>query len=56
MNPWLSVRVTIALFLTIFGIGLIFAPSPDGRLFAGAFLATIGLTFLLWVGLVLRAK
>jgi len=56
MEPSLSVRLTIALFLVIFGIGLIFAPSPDGRLMVGAFLAALGLTFLFWVVLVLREK
>lgn len=56
MNAWLSVRTTIALFLVIFGIGLIFTPSPDGRLMVGAFLAAIGLTFLFWVGLALRER
>jgi len=56
MTTWLSVRITIAVFFVIFGIGLIFAPSPDGRLMVGAFRAALGLTFLWWVALLLRER
>jgi hypothetical protein len=56
MSLWLTVRAFIAIFLTAFGIGLIFVPTEDMRVFAGAVLVALGLTFLLRLGLALRQR
>ena len=42
MNSWLLLRTFIAVFLTAFGLGLIFVRSGDERLMIGAFLFVIG--------------
>jgi hypothetical protein len=46
MNNMFAVRTFLALFVSIFGLGLIFAHENDGRIMLGAFIAAIGLTFL----------
>jgi hypothetical protein len=56
MNLWLTVRTCIALFLAVFGIGLIFAAAPTERLLIGSLIAAIGLSFLLRMALVLRGR
>jgi hypothetical protein len=56
MNLWLTVRTCIALFLTVFGIGFIFVATPTERLLIGSLITAIGLTFLLRMALVLRAR
>jgi hypothetical protein len=56
MNPWLTTRMFIAVFLALFGIGLMFVRSEDGRVLGGAGIAAIGLTFLLRVALELRRR
>lgn len=56
MEPWLSVRLTIALFFVMFGIGLMFSSIPVLQVMAGSFLAALGLTFLFWVFLVIRER
>jgi hypothetical protein len=47
MNGWLQVRGFLALFVLIFGFGLMFGRSDDMRLLLGALFAAIGLAFLL---------
>jgi hypothetical protein len=54
MNIWLTVRTCIAVFLVLFGIGLMFVRSEDERLMLGALFAAIGLTFIFRMALVLR--
>ncbi len=44
MSAWLTVRTFAALFLVILGIGMMF--TADVRIFVGAVLAALGLTFL----------
>ena len=56
MNNWITVRTAAALFLVLFGIGLAFARSADGRIFIGSALAAVGLTFLLRLTLALRGN
>ena len=47
MNLWLTLSTFIAVFLTLFGIGLIFVRSEDERMMIGSAIAAIGITFLL---------
>lgn len=56
MNIWLAVRLAIAIFLTTFGIGLIFVRSEDERMMIGAFFVALGGTFLSYFALALRNK
>ncbi len=56
MNIWLTVRTFIALFLIVFGVGLVFVRSEDSRILLGAVLAALGLTFMLRVALALRHR
>jgi hypothetical protein len=56
MNPWLTVRTFIAIFLTAFGIGLMFIRTEDMRVFAGAVLVGLGLTFLCRLALAVRVR
>jgi hypothetical protein len=55
MNIWLTIRTFIALFLVVFGIGVMFN-SWTSRLATGALFAAFGLTFLVRVALVLRER
>jgi hypothetical protein len=54
MSFWMTLRTGAAVFLALLGIGLMFVRSEDSRLVIGAFIAAIGLTFLLRVAIVLR--
>jgi hypothetical protein len=54
MNAWMTLRTGAAVFVALVGIGLMFVRSEDTRLVIGAFLAAIGLTFLLRVAIALR--
>jgi hypothetical protein len=56
MSLWLTVRAFIAIFLAAFGIGLMFVRTEDMRVFVGAALMALGLTFLLRLGLALRQR
>ncbi len=56
MNPYLTLRTFIAVFLTLFGIGLIFVPPQDERMMIGAAIAAIGITFLLRMRIELRQQ
>jgi hypothetical protein len=56
MSLWLTVRAFIAIFLAAFGIGLMFVRTEDMRVFVGAALVALGLTFLLRLGLALRQR
>jgi hypothetical protein len=54
MNMWLTVRTFCALFLLTFGIGLIFGGAEHLSVTAGAFLAALGMTFLMRMAIALR--
>ncbi len=56
MSIWLTARTFIALFLILYGIGLIFVRSEYGLMMVGAVFAAIGLTFLFRMALVLRQR
>ncbi len=53
-DAWLTLRTFIALFLILFGVGLMFVHAEDNRILLGAVFAAIGLTFVLRMVLVLR--
>ncbi len=54
MSAWLTVRTFAALFLVILGIGMMF--TADVRIFVGAALAAVGLTFLVRLAIAFRAN
>jgi hypothetical protein len=54
MSTWLTVRTFIALFLAILGVGMMF--TADIRIFVGAMIAAIGLTFLVRLAIAFRAN
>jgi hypothetical protein len=49
---WLTLRVFIAFFFVLFGVGIIFRPDQFEDLI-GAFIAALGLTFFwrLWIAI-----
>ncbi len=54
MNTWLTIRTFVAIFLSTFGLGLMFIRSQDERLLLGSVIAAFGLTFLLRMALEVR--
>lgn len=57
MNIWLTIRTFGAVFLLFLGIGLLFVRTEEGgRIFIGALLIAIGVTFLLRLALALRKR
>ncbi len=56
MNTWLTVRTFIAIFLGVFGLGLMFPRSDDMRLMLGALLFSLGAIFLLRMAIELRER
>jgi hypothetical protein len=52
MDIWITIRTFIAFYLLLVGLGVMFGTN-DSRVFLGAFLAAIGVSFFwrLWVAM-----
>ncbi len=53
MNFWIVVKLFIAIFFTLFGVGMLFGFTAMGNML-GAAIASFGLTYLLRVWLVTK--
>lgn len=55
-NVFAALQVWAAMFLTLFGLGLVFANRDAGSLLVGSILGSLGLTFLILTAVNLRRR
>ena len=56
MSNALTVRTFGAVFLALFGIGVMFVRTDQGQILVGSLIAAVGITFLMRLGIAFRKR